>query len=99
MVRFVIYTALLILFVRAMMRLWAGVREGLEGGASPRSRQVPLQGVQMVRDPVCGTFIVASRAIAGRDRDGGTVYFCSTKCRDQASTGAGEDGRVHGRTA
>ena len=36
----------------------------------------------MVRDPVCGTFVVPDGALTiadGRAR----VYFCSEKCRDQ----------------
>jgi YHS domain-containing protein len=36
----------------------------------------------MVRDPVCGTFVVPDRAVMlveGAQR----VHFCSDKCRDQ----------------
>jgi YHS domain-containing protein len=42
----------------------------------------PQQGVAMARDPVCGTFVVADRAVTlvdGRSR----VYFCSNACRDK----------------
>jgi YHS domain-containing protein len=53
----------------------------------------------MVRDPVCGTFVVPDRAIAlmvGREN----LYFCSTACRDtyRARPNA-RTGRVEGRTA
>jgi YHS domain-containing protein len=34
----------------------------------------------MARDPVCGTFVVPSSALAVRGKSG-TVYFCSDKCR------------------
>jgi hypothetical protein len=38
--------------------------------------------VKMVRDPVCGTFILPDRAVrlveGGRD-----IHFCSTGCRDK----------------
>jgi YHS domain-containing protein len=36
----------------------------------------------MVRDPVCGTFVVPERALTitnGREQ----VHFCSTTCRDK----------------
>ena len=39
-------------------------------------------GVQMARDPVCGTFVVPDRATSitvGRDQ----IYFCSASCRDK----------------
>jgi YHS domain-containing protein len=36
----------------------------------------------MVRDPVCGTFVVPDRAV--RLTDGREpVFFCSTACRDK----------------
>jgi YHS domain-containing protein len=43
--------------------------------------------VQMVRDPVCGTFLVPSRALTFTDR-GVVRYFCSEACR-QAYQGGG----------
>jgi uncharacterized protein len=81
MIRFVIYLALLILLTRALSRLWGGFVEGLTGEPRTRSR-VPQRGVQMVRDPVCGTFVVPDRALmlsVGREQ----LYFCSTACRDK----------------
>jgi len=86
MIRFVIYLALLILLTRALSRLWGGFMEGLTGQPRPRSRvpqpSAPQQGVQMVRDPVCGTFVVPDRALmlsVGRPQ----LYFCSPACRDK----------------
>jgi len=38
------------------------------------------QGVKLVKDPNCGTFVSPSRALAIRT-GGETVYFCSDKCR------------------
>ena len=81
MIRFVIYFALIILLTRALSRLWGGVMEGLTGGPPTRSG-VPQRGVQMVRDPVCGTFIVPDSALmlsVGRQQ----LYFCSRACRDK----------------
>jgi hypothetical protein len=79
MVRFVLYVVLLILFVRAALRLWRGLAEGIEGG--PSRGDMTTDSVQMVRDPVCGTFIVPSRSVTlsvGRQQ----VHFCSAACRD-----------------
>jgi uncharacterized protein len=82
MVRFVIYLALLILLVRALSRMWGGFMEGLTGEPRTTRGRVPQRGVQMVRDPVCGTFVVPDRALmlsVGRQQ----LYFCSTACRDK----------------
>jgi uncharacterized protein len=81
MARFVFYIVLLILLARALARLWGGIQEGLTGGQTTGTK-MPQQGVQMVRDPVCGTFIVPDRALTlsvGRQQ----LYFCSTGCRDK----------------
>jgi uncharacterized protein len=81
MIRFVVYLALIILVSRALSRLWAGFMEGLSGEPRTRSR-VPQRGVQMVRDPVCGTFVVPDRALmlsVGPQQ----LYFCSAACRDK----------------
>jgi YHS domain-containing protein len=34
---------------------------------------------ELVKDPVCQTYVVRSRAVSGRGGDGST-YFCSTDC-------------------
>lgn len=93
---------LLIAFVaRAFWRVIDGVVEGLRGGRSPQTPQKGgATGVQMARDPVCGTFVVPDRAIAvGSGSE--TLFFCSAACRDayrpgRRSTGTGS---VRGRTA
>ena len=80
MTRLALYLILAILIARAFWRLLDGIIEGASGGR-PGSR-VPDRGVQMVRDPVCGTFVVADRALTlveGRTR----VHFCSDACRDK----------------
>jgi YHS domain-containing protein len=69
--------------IRAIWRLLQGVMQGMAGEPAPRpGSSVPAQGVQMVKDPVCGTYVVPERAVSavtGRR----TVYFCSTACRDK----------------
>jgi hypothetical protein len=34
---------------------------------------------ELVKDPVCQTYVVRSRAVSGRGADG-APYFCSTDC-------------------
>lgn len=41
----------------------------------------PLTG-ELKRDPVCGTYTVASNAIQ-QNVGGQTFYFCSSRCRDE----------------
>jgi YHS domain-containing protein len=92
----IVFFAILFLFVaRALRSLWGGILEGLKQ-PSNASSAVPGRGVHMVRDPVCGTFVVPDRAVAltvGREH----VYFCSITCRDKYRARPGT--RVEGRTA
>jgi YHS domain-containing protein len=67
---------LLLLFIlRALARLWRGIVEGMR---PPRDAAPPA--VPLVRDPVCGMFVVPARALtAGTGAD--TRFFCSENCR------------------
>jgi YHS domain-containing protein len=46
-----------------------------------RATGTPLTG-ELKRDPVCGTYTVASNAIQHSVK-GETFYFCSARCRDE----------------
>lgn len=35
---------------------------------------------ELVKDPVCQTYVVRSRAVRGRDGAGEARYFCSVAC-------------------
>lgn len=88
---------------RAGWRVIDGVMEGLAGRATPRQGgTVPARGVQMVRDPVCGTYVIPDRALALSDGSG-RVFFCSATCRDKyrtrPSTSSGRPEPAEGRTA
>ncbi|HEU5248714.1 MAG TPA: hypothetical protein VFW15_01890 [Thermoanaerobaculia bacterium] len=75
MTRFALYLALLflILGLARMVRLWlAGRRRG-------RDFARPVEG-EMVRDPVCGTWIDRRVALSA-GRSGDAVPVCSEKCR------------------
>lgn len=75
---------LLVMFVgRAFWRLLGGVVEGAIGtstaGPAPRARS-GASAVKMVKDPVCGTFVVPGKALH-LARAGETYWFCSERCR------------------
>jgi hypothetical protein len=89
MTRFVLLLILSVVVARVFWRVVDGVLEGLTGrpgSTGPSgSTGVPGRGVQMVRDPVCGTFVVPERAVTltvGRQR----LYFCSDSCCDKYRT-------------
>jgi YHS domain-containing protein len=80
MARLLLFAVLGVLVIRALWRLLYGIVEG--AASSPGGRRPgPLQqGEKMERDPVCGTFVLPSRALSSAS--GGTVkYFCSEDCR------------------
>ena len=82
MLRPILFLILAIIVARAFWRLIDGIVAGASGPPGGGSRQVPQQGVQMVRDPICGTFLLPDRAVLltdGRTR----VFFCSDACRDK----------------
>ena len=73
---------LLLVVARAVWRLLSGVVQGASSGQSGRRGPASPPAVKMVRDPVCGTYVVPGRALElARGRE--TLYFCSEKCRDQ----------------
>jgi YHS domain-containing protein len=78
MIRFVLVTVLVALLLRAFWRLAGGI---IAGSVQPRSGGVPQRGARMVRDPVCGTFVLPGRALTVTDH-GRPVFFCSATCRD-----------------
>ena len=74
---------LLVLAAMAVLILtvWPLIRSALARMSGPR----PVEGGardELVKDPVCQTYVVRSRAI--RNEAGGrSVYFCSTRCAEQ----------------
>jgi uncharacterized protein len=80
MLRFLLFLVLSMVVTRAFWRVVGGIIEGLQGPT--RGANVSQRGVQMVRDPVCGTFLLPSNALTLAE--GSTrVYFCSEACRDK----------------
>jgi YHS domain-containing protein len=75
MAGWVIKLILLLVVIRAISRLARGIAEGMRAPRVEQPAAVPL-----VRDPVCGTFVVPSRAVtAGSGAD--MRFFCSENCR------------------
>lgn len=82
-----IFLAVLVVY-RAVRRLLLPSRG--RGVVRGTDRDVIDKG-EMVRDPVCGTYVPREGSISLR-QGGVEHFFCSTRCRD-AFRGAGEDGR------
>jgi YHS domain-containing protein len=84
MARFIL---LLVLFTVLARIFWRTVDAFIEGAAGrPRSGRAPGRDPErratMVRDPICGTFVLPDRALTlvdGRSR----LFFCSEACRDK----------------
>jgi YHS domain-containing protein len=73
----------IILVLIVIRLLWRFVRGVLEG-AGLFQPTAPRPSVGLVRDPVCGVFVVPSKALtAGHGAE--TRYFCSEKCRTEWS--------------
>jgi uncharacterized protein len=86
LLRLVLLLLLASMLLRAGYRLLEGVIEGATGPRSRRRGGVPSKGTQMVRDPVCGTFVVQSRALTAV-RGGQAAWFCSEECRRRWQAG------------
>ena len=80
MLRLILFVLLAMFVVRAIWRLLDGIVDGAAGGRS--HGRAPARGVSMVRDPICGTFVLPESAVTlvdGRAR----LHFCSDACRDK----------------
>jgi hypothetical protein len=62
--------------VRALLKLFRGISEGLHGPAAAR----PPKAVPLARDPICGTFVVPSTALT-TGTGSQMRFFCSEDCR------------------
>ena len=66
-----------------VIALWPLLRSALERIPWP-PRNGAASRDELVKDPVCGTYVVRSRAI--RNEAGGrSVYFCSPRCAERFS--------------
>lgn len=75
---------LFVFLARAVLRFLGGVVQGAStsGGAASGHRPASPPAMKMVRDPICGTYVVPGKALElARGRD--TIYFCSEACRNR----------------
>jgi YHS domain-containing protein len=76
MAKIILWIVLITIVVRMVWRFVHAIMEGaglLEGSSPPAS-------VKLVRDPVCGVFVVPTQALTAGSGES-TKYFCSEKCR------------------
>ncbi len=76
MARLILWAILIVLITRSLLRLLHGV---IEGAGYTREQSAP-RSVGLVKDPVCGVFVVPGRALSSGS-GAGTQYFCSEACR------------------
>jgi YHS domain-containing protein len=76
MARLILWAILIVIIARSLSRLLHGV---LEGAGYIRDNP-PQRSVGLVRDPVCGVFVVPGHALTVGSGEA-TRYFCSEDCR------------------
>ncbi len=96
MIRLLLLLVLFIVVARVFWRVVDNVIEAASG--KPPGGAHPQRGGLMVRDPVCGTFVLPDRAVSMVD-ESGRVYFCSEACREKYRAGGRRARRAAGRTA
>ncbi len=77
MARVILLMILIPLLARTFWRVIDGLIEGMSGRGAPNAT---ARSTSLVRDPVCGTFVLPDHALTlvdGRAR----VFFCSDACR------------------
>jgi len=73
-IKLLLYAILILIIARAFWRVVDGILDGARGS---ERRTTP---VQLVRDPVCGTYVAPGSALS-LSTGGTTHYFCSEECR------------------
>jgi len=76
--RLILWAILLYVVCRMAWKVLKSVLEGM--GYHPPGSVAGAASVGLVRDPVCGTFIMPSKALT-TGTGSNTRYFCSDKCR------------------
>jgi YHS domain-containing protein len=80
--RFILLFILMLAFARFFWRLVETILRGVSGAPAAGARRGGNSpaAVKMQPCPICGTYVVPGKAISAAS-GGGTVYFCSDKCR------------------
>lgn len=80
LIRLILIGIVIMLVARAFWRVVDGVLEGAGVTKAPRRAGAGQAAAKLVRDPVCGTYILPNHALSLPEK-GGTRYFCSEACR------------------
>jgi len=80
MAKLIVTLVLLFIVGRMVWRFMYAIFEGAGMLKEPQDRE--RKAVKLVRDPVCGVFVVPSQALTSGSGIA-TRYFCSEKCRQQ----------------
>ena len=78
MARLIFWIIVLAILGRLLWRFMYAIFEG----AGMLKERHERTAVKLVRDPVCGTYLVPTSALTTGSGDA-TKYFCSEKCRQQ----------------
>jgi YHS domain-containing protein len=81
MISWILRLLLLLIVIRLIWRFLSGVIDGLTPPSQRSGSGSGKKSVPLVRDPVCGTYVVRANALT-LDARGQTQYFCSERCRD-----------------
>ena len=76
MIKILVWLVFAWFILRGVSRLLRGIGEGLHGEAKPKAPAA----VPLVRDPVCGTFVVPASALTSGSGPH-AQFFCSENCR------------------
>ena len=79
MLRFALGALLIVMLARAFWKVVDGVVEGATGRPRSSGGRTSAAPTKLVRDPVCGTYIVPNPSLSVV-RGGNTAYFCSDRC-------------------
>jgi YHS domain-containing protein len=82
LLRVLLFMLLITVVVRSAYRFLYGVIEGVgvDTGRRVSNRSRTQVTGHMVKDPVCGTYVVQGRALTAI-RGGETAWFCSAQCQ------------------
>ncbi|HET9266670.1 MAG TPA: hypothetical protein VFO31_00850 [Vicinamibacterales bacterium] len=80
MTRVILILALMFVLAWAFWRFVDGIIDAF--GGTTKQRKQRAAPMQLVRDPVCGTFVAPTESFAFRSGSE-THYFCSVDCRER----------------
>jgi YHS domain-containing protein len=75
----ILRVVLFLIVLRLVLRFLHGLVRGLSPGSG--AGRAPRAAEQLVRDPVCGTYVPRTRALT-TGSGAALRYFCSEQCRE-----------------